>query len=1008
MVTKEEAKASQAQAAAKEAAAQKAGTIGSIGAGIPSGPPSGAGEAKRQAEIHGITKGGQFTRELSQREFSQLSSELQAEYNRQAMESQRQAQQAKQKEEQATIETKRKEEVKEERKTIGVRKIGGAYVPESLLSEDVRQREEARSMLGELRTYEVKAADTTTLEADIKRYEGLVEQFERGGSADEKLYEQLQGLYTTVSAGIKAENIARQEKYESDIASLAGGIVKEGKGRGAAKVQIYTPKGEPIGALGIEGAEEPLKYLLRTGEFQIGYTIPRTSEEKKAQAEQKQFWESIKSEQRLGASGFEVYSKEGKLVGVASAKHPRFDILKLQKEYDEVSVKTKFTPGLTEPVLKGYAKAPLGEPVEFTRGLADTLQALGVELGTGGSGTTEPPKEIKEIKEKYIPPTAIDPILSGRPTEKSLLYNIGSTIGLVGTLGLGVVGVGGRAKAVPQWTGIDIAKKPVRVIKPSTLTFRPTNIFREPLPKDIFRFDVAETPKISATPPRPLKPFFESGQEAIAKAKKSSEILLEPIPPSITKPPKVLGPKFTDIFETKGRPPIKREPTFEVFGEKAPIEEPLPRAEMVELTKIKLEHEVFSARGKLLGIVGETGPPQGALAKIRATKPPEQLPPEIANPLGRRGRPPIERVTIEKLPPSRAERVGLEGRLYPTKGIGALAKGKKKPLEVQEVKGYKPDISEFFIRPRKIDTERLLDIERPEIGTPKDFLEALNVAKKQPTKPKPPQTQIRFEPRRFIEPEAPRRSTRPITILIAKQETKLATKPITKKKTKQELRYAITGSYQEEEQAYQTKYRPRVAARTILITPAKIETRQGLDLRQMLGIRPTTKTGPRQILAPSFLPIQTPREKQRPKLTPRFAIIEVPSGRGIPRTKQPVALAPKQKTPQLTREVLRPPLKPPRFVFAWPPPPTSGRRTKEPKEREPGLRADFLGNVRVSNIEGIYSRSEVTYGQKRINKLLREDRPRGTKFVRGSAKSFLKKTRQNLLSRPKKTRAFRL
>lgn len=100
-VTAAQAKASQEAAAKKEKDAQKSGeTSGGSPVGETSAQKAarqaaeststgGTSEALRQAELHGLTTGGQFKESLSQQRFDMLSPAVQKEYNRQAAESQR-------------------------------------------------------------------------------------------------------------------------------------------------------------------------------------------------------------------------------------------------------------------------------------------------------------------------------------------------------------------------------------------------------------------------------------------------------------------------------------------------------------------------------------------------------------------------------------------------------------------------------------------------------------------------------------------------------------------------------------------------------------------------------------------------------------------------------------------------------------------------------------------------------------------------------------------------------
>jgi hypothetical protein len=46
---------------------------------------------------------------------------------------------------------------------------------------------------------------------------------------------------------------------------------------------------------------------------------------------------------------------------------------------------------------------------------------------------------------------------------------------------------------------------------------------------------------------------------------------------------------------------------------------------------------------------------------------------------------------------------------------------------------------------------------------------------------------------------------------------------------------------------------------------------------------------------------------------------------------------------------------------------------RKPKKTKRGKKAGFIGNVRLDNVMGMYKRKEITYGEKKVKKLERQD-----------------------------------
>lgn len=145
-----------------------------------------------------------------------------------------------------------------------------------------------------------------------------------------------------------------------------------------------------------------------------------------------------------------------------------------------------------------------------------------------------------------------------------------------------------------------------------------------------------------------------------------------------------------------------------------------------------------------------------------------------------------------------------------------------------------------------------------------------------------------------------------------------------------------------------------------LSTPQKTKTEQTPKLRETQRYRTDTY----QALRTST--------KVTPKLAQKQSFkLVTPTPLKIPtRTSQPSKLV---QPPVTTFRYKRPPPKlPPRtrkFVPILPP----DEKKKGKKKSKRGYKADYLGNVSETKLEGIFKRQETTYGQSKINKLLTGD-----------------------------------
>lgn len=986
-VTKEQAKASQQAAFKKEASAQASGaTAGGSPVGETSAQKAarqattgGQTEAQKQAELHGLTTGGQF-KEQTQQQFEQMSPALQREYNRQAEESQR-----------AAMRRQAKEELGKPPAKYDDPEFAAAYEAGKggrSKSEDkvIEETNVFRGSEAEYQEYVREFEEQNRIATEQnKKIEKELDEFSKsflniGGAtvpaslvlpAEENLEKRVEA-YNKFIAGY---NVQQEKYYETKIKETAKGIVSEAKAKGATKIKIYTKEGEPLGSIGVVGAEEPIATQLRTGEFQVGYYVPKTAEQKaeyeKYKEEEKKFKVFVSKYKEIGAT-FDI-TKDGKLIGVTSKEHPYYDIKKAQRE-GEVSVsptKVDYITGQRLREVESGDYAHIAGTVGYN--LGEFIYYAPESMREAIETTPKDATLIDRFTKGYSPKTTLKTELHAQRDigwEYALTGKIpkGFTqqdvdIALQANLGLALAGAGvkgGPKKSPKDFTGVDIAKR-VKVPETPKLTktvYRPTNVYREPLPKDLFEFDTAKTPAGSATQEIPPKPFFESGQEAVAQARKSSEKLLEPIKPKVEKPIEPKEPAFENILGRRGQPPIKSTVVSE---------QTKPRAEVVEETRPLLGHEVFTPKGEKIGTFGETKP------------------------------------------------------------IGALAKGTKKPLGVQEVKGYKPDISEFYIRPKKIDTERLLDIEQPSIGEPKSFTDDLGkLGAKQPEKPKPTKKPEQAF-RKFIfrtEGELPKTGEKEIPsksgqVLIQKtkveQEAKLtkqlAAKPIGKKIERRAITRPLIVTEQREEEIYLHKDRPRPTTKTTLTTKQKLVGEERLVTKTSLSFATKIKTGLTERPKTETLTFmeagqpQKEKQKQTPKLTPRFTQ-DMPTPQR-PKTKPALAQPLAQKQPQKLVPVEIVPLKPKRILIFEPEFPGVKARAARPRKEKLGLRADFLGGAPESRLEGIYKERDITYGQKRINRLLaKEERGKSRFGSVGKVSLFKEKPKRVKIKKERMSKIF--
>lgn len=740
-------------------------------------------------------------------------------------------------------------------------------------------------------------------------------------------------------------------------------------------------------------------------------------EKAKAQIEREEFKNYIKEYQRLGVT-FDII-KDGKLIAVTSKEHPYFDILKATKGQENVSItptKRLLITGERQPSYKmGSAeKSGLAALTPFynlavfayfaPKSIAEYIETAPKQAKSPIDYLTKgyAPKTAREQSIYELPDPTIDYLTTGRTPpgytqqERDIYLASNTALFLLGARGKGTTTT--KVKVATQ--------KPIEIVQPTPLTkvYKPTNPYRTPLRKDIFDLDIAEpTPRISEKISTPRNTLLEDvSKETQKKLKDTQTRLLEPVTKKETKPLEPIPPEETNILGRRGKPPIQRT---------LPSEPIMSRAQVVEETRIKPEHEVFSSKGKLLGKFGDISKPLGALSKESKTK---GLSKDLDYSPTK-----IRRNEVDELlgirQPTKTRKIESSFRDF-------IESTYPKSKTVQEVKGYKPDIKEFYTRPGKIDTDRLLDIEKPQVGEPKEFTQAAKKFKPldyKPTKKQltPSDKDFRNFMRRFeTKYEEPRKPAGQITIQLKKEEVKAITKQEPKQATtklkKRSAVAALVGTQYQEEETYLYKGRPRLATRTISITQPRIQEKESLDLitSPTLGIKPAIKIDTVRITKqrPETITLITPKAEtkqgQRPRLVPRQTTKTPTPLMPKPKVMQTQPQAQRQPQRQLTRGIPRVPKKL-KVILALPF--QSKPRGTKPRKEKPGARADFIGNVSLTRIEGIYKRQETTYGQKRISKLITKDI--GSKQSKGFFKSkktpnIISKSKPNLISRPKNRR----
>lgn len=256
-------------------------------------------------------------------------------------------------------------------------------------------------------------------------------------------------------------------------------IVAEAKREGATKIQIYNKEGKPVGAIGMNDAENVLTGLLNTGEIGyrfskpkekyvrevkedpyvkfiggLGYTQP-SGQKYTVESDESKFNRELSSLTGKGAI-IDIYDKQGNKVGETSGQRSRYDIMKATQKYGEVQVKHHYTndtlynaianapnTGIGVTNIGGYKFAypdVYEAGANFVKNLALEVPRLGGMLASGfvksgGRYFGQPEQDygINEITNKFVVEnrgeTALGIITSGEPNTRSKSF-LATSLGL--------------------------------------------------------------------------------------------------------------------------------------------------------------------------------------------------------------------------------------------------------------------------------------------------------------------------------------------------------------------------------------------------------------------------------------------------------------------------------------------------------------------------------------------------------------------------------------------------
>ena len=146
------------------------------------------------------------------------------------------------------------------------------------------------------------------------------------------------------------------------------------------------------------------------------------------------------------------------------------------------------------------------------------------------------------------------------------------------------------------------------------------------------------------------------------------------------------------------------------------------------------------------------------------------------------------------------------------------------------------------------------------------------------------------------------------------------------------------------------------------VKPPKVSPK----IKQIVTPTVSQKTGTGLVQETTQLTKQKTKQKPKIKQTQRLRAVQIQSARTavVAKTVQVQAVT-QMKLPTIQKTTKR---KGAGTLFYDTPNPQTQKR-----KRKRGKKAGFIGNVRLDNVVGMYKRKEITYGQKKVSKLERQD-----------------------------------
>lgn len=594
---------------------------------------------------------------------------------------------------------------------------------------------------------------------------------------------------------ISEKNAISTAKAESSLK----GIVAAGLIGNAKEFNVYNASGVKVGSIPANAnSYNSLRTLLDIGEpISIRAVNPIAQQNAKTEAAKslsdlKAYignakTEGISSLDILGTSKIGgAFGSQGVKIGTTTPDNALRDVLGYEANGIPVSLSyqpvTKSVPSPFDSIKTSITSSPLGQPIKGLFAGFGATNVQGTEPPKPFTGIIEP-KQFTDLDLRNVGNVLSNPVSSAtsifKPTVKQnagfFNENLPNLIaknpayalsGLAGAgLGVGLtLGFPGAGKALGL--GSDVVKAGENLAKETPAfeaittktartypTYAATNMMREKLPNDLLSLDTkVEREPVSATIPIPKNPQFEDvTHETISKSLKIQNDLLLPtekvpmfkqaVPQSDLILKGETGKGGKPLFGSGSPIKITDHNTNEIanlYGKangKAPIEKitDLTTNSISPLSRLNIGKQFTGSYPK------SYLPPVSKMPKVF-----EQTPPEITNPLGRRGKPPVDITSIQEQGVKELYSDILNRQFKPEETLTASGKPgninnpfinileKSTPKISNGIKSnvIPTDLSEFFIRPGKIDTERLLGIEQPTIGESegrlKDIMKAVN------------------------------------------------------------------------------------------------------------------------------------------------------------------------------------------------------------------------------------------------------------------------------------------